>query len=297
MNYQYALIEGTKYYIDNNDEVFYIQNGNKKKDIPSIQTYKEQIKNNKNAYEFYKNAYAFTTEVYGKLRELSFNDAVDENGESISENGFNEVDKIFGGTKDAEEETSNFNVHKTAVIRRSIERNLTTAIANYDEKFGGDAAFSMPTLSEEDWYKLTSETAVITFLQGFPMGMKTYNGYAVVTNNKNNDAITDYSIYISYGDEYHKIDEEGLERLDNLTGYLNVDFEKRTLDETHYFYPRQETASYQSIVNQIGVIRIDNLYEYMKKNSNTPLATAYYTALGRERYGMKRIGTPLTKYD
>ena len=299
MEYPYAVIEGTKHYIDNDDNVFYIQNGNKTKNIPSIQLYKDQIRNNTSAYEFYKNALEFTNEIKGNanLINLSFKDAVDENENHISENGFKEVDKIFGGSKDAEEEGSNFNVHKTAVIRRSIERNLTTAIANYDKKFGGEASFSMPTLSEEDWYKLTSETAVITFLQGFPMGMKTYNGYAVVTNNKNNDAITDYSIHISDGSEYHRIDEEGLEGLDNLTGYLNVDFEKRTLDETHYFYPRQETASYKSIVNQTGVVKIDNLYKYMKDNSNTPLATAYYTALGRERYGMKRIGTPLTKYD
>lgn len=297
MNYKYATIDGTKYYIDNNDNndnVFYIQNGDKTYN-PSTQAKKSQIENNTSAYEFYKNAYKFTQEIKnnGYISGLSFSDAKDEEGNAISENGFKEADKIFGGSKDAEEEGSNFNVHRTAVIRRSIEKNLTVAIANYDAKFGGDAAFSMPNLSEEDWYKLINETAIITFLQGFPMGMKTYNGYAVVTNNKNNDVVTDYSIYMSDGTEYHRIDENGLVNKVNLTGYLNVDFEKRTLDETHYFYPRQETASYISIVNQTGVNQIDNLYEYLKSNS---LATAYYTALGRERYGMKRIGTQLTKY-
>ena len=296
MQYPCASIEGTKYYIDNSENVFYIQNKEKIYN-PSTQDKKDRIQNNTSAYEFYKNAYNFTKEIKSSaLSGLKFQHATDEEGNAISENGFTGAEHIFGGTVDAEDEKSNFNIHKTAVIRRAIEKNLTSAIANYDQKFGGDAAFSMPNLSEEDWYKITKETAVITFLQGFPMGMKTYNGYAVVTNNKNEDVVTDNSIYISDGDEYHKIDEKDLPNKSNLTGYLNVDFEKRTLDETHYFYSRYETASYLSIINQTGVIEIDDLYKYMKDNANSTLAIAYYTALGRERYSMKRVGTQITQY-
>lgn len=276
--YRYAKIDGTKYYLDNNDNAFYIQNDEKNTNVSDEII--DMIEENTSAYDFYYNAYYFTKEVKNAFGTLSFSDAVDEEGNSISENGFTENSYIFGGTVDAEEESSNFTVHRTAVIRYSIEKNLSIAIANYDEKFGGTTAFSMPNLSEEDWYKIINQTSVITFLQGFPMGTKLYNGYAVLTNNKNNDVVTDYSIYITALDgAYHRIDESGLNDIGELTGYLNVDFEKKTNDSTNYYYSRPETASYVSIVNQTGTVQIDNIYEYLSGTQNTELAEAYYTAL------------------
>lgn len=44
---------------------------------------------------------------------------------------------------------------------------------------------------------------------------------------------------------------------------------------------------YSSIVTQTNVEPIDNFYEYMAKNKDKgSLASVYFTALGRERYGM-----------
>ena len=50
----------------------------------------------------------------------------------------------------------------------------------------------------------------------------------------------------------------------------------------------QVLGCYSSIVSQSNIQPVDNFYEYMAtlKNSNQPLATAYFTALGRERYSM-----------
>lgn len=46
-------------------------------------------------------------------------------------------------------------------------------------------------------------------------------------------------------------------------------------------------GSYGSIVTQTDVTATDNLYEYMgKSNNKNSLASKYFTALGRERYGM-----------
>lgn len=284
--YEYAKINGTKYYLDNNGQVFYIQN-DEKNYSPSnteLESYKSRIENNKSAYEFYKNAYKFTYKVKNSLLSgLKFNHAVDESGSPITNvSGLTEDERIFdSGSIAAEEQFSNFTTHRTAVIRYSIEKNLSIAIANYDEKFGGETAFSMPNLGEEDWYKIINQTSVITFLQGLPMGTKMYNGYAVVTNNKNKDVVTDYSIYIVASDgAFHRIDETGLEDITgSYKGYLNVDFEKRTNDSTNYYYPRPETGSYVSIVNQTGTLQIDDLYTYLSDSSRVSLASAYYTAL------------------
>lgn len=290
--YKYAKIDGTKYYLDYNRQVFYMQNGEKNyspSNTPEIlNDYINKIEHNSSAYNFYKDAYAFTEKIKGSnLIGLSFRDSRDQNGNTISETGFIGEDKIFGGIVSAEDKSSNFSEHRVAVIRYSIEKNLTTAIANYDEKFGGDLAFSMPTLSEQDWYNLTNKTSVITFLQGFPMGTRLYNSYVVVTNNKNRDAITQDSIYIATSDgQYHSIYEKDLNNLTGLTGYLNVDFERRTLDGTHYYYPREETGAYTSIVNQTETVEVEDIDTYMQDNSS--LAQAYYTALGRERYSMYR---------
>ena len=211
--YRYAKINGTKYYLDNNNKAFYIQNGEKNENVAD--EYIKLIENNDSAYQFYKMAAQFTETVNKSptLRSLKFNDAVNEDGQKIQVNGFTEPDLIFGGNVDAEEKTSNFTTHKTAVIRYTIEKNLSVSIANYDKKFGGSTSFSMPNLSEEDWYKLINEPSIITFLQGLPMGTKIYNGYVVITNNTNKDVVTDSSIYLTTPNDkiYHRIDEEGLE--------------------------------------------------------------------------------------
>lgn len=227
--YPYVKINSTKYYLDETDpsnpKAFYIQNGEINENVD--EEIVDLIKDNKTAYTFYKNAYEFTDWIQNSpLYNLKFNDAVDENGDAIHAvdgngnridiNGFKEDEYIFKGAKDAEEEESNFTTHRTAVIRYTIEKNLSIAIANYDQKFGGSTSFSMPNLSEEDWYKLISKPSIMTFLQGIPMGTKIYNGYAVITNNTNKDVVTDASIYVvtengTSNATYHRIDEEGLE--------------------------------------------------------------------------------------
>ena len=282
--YKYAKINGTKYYLDDNGQVFYIQNGEKNYSPSKTQLdyYKGIIEDNDSAYEYYRNAAEFTEEVRNVLGDLTFDNAVDENNENIDANGFNGTDKIFDNSNgDAEEKESNFSVHRTAVIRYTIEKNLSIAIANYDQKYSsGSVAFSMPNLSEEDWYKIINKTSVITFLQGLPMGTKLYNGYAIITNDTNKDVVTEDSIYIvTTGDNtYHRLDETNLENSSGFIGYLNIDFEKRTNDNTNYYYSRPETASYTSIVNQTGANFIeDDVYQYLQ--GKTDLAKAYYTAL------------------
>lgn len=304
----YVKYSGTKYYYNENadeeEQYFYIQNDEINYNIPSEA--KDMLANNNSAYKFYDEAYKFTHNIVdnSSLRSLTYGDAVGNDGQPISENGLTGSTTIFGGNggtnKDAEEEGSNFMEHKTAVIRYTINTGLSMSIANYDKKFGGDTAFSMPDLTEEDWYKLINKTSVITFLQGFPMGTRTYNGYAIVTNNKNKDVVTDESIYIvtnigTDDAQYHRADEANLgTNYSNFKGFFNVDFERRTYDDVHYFCPRSETGSYISIVNNQtwrneGDENNERESIYTLIQGDNALASAYYTALGRERYGIYRI--------
>ena len=311
--YPYAKINGTKYYYDEHatpdEQIFYMQNGKKmygSSQQNSHDYYLNKITNNDSAYKFYEQALSFTNRIksgdLSALSNLKFDDAVDVEGNNIDANGFNGETTIFqetGNTK-AEDTNSNFTEHRTAVIRYAIEKNLTTAIANYNKNFASNtAAFAMPNLSETDWYKIIDNISMITFLQGLPIGGKIYNGYSVVTNNKNEDFVSDESIYITSNGQYHRIGDEDLYGKTGLMGFLNLDFERHSNDQKNYYYPREEEGCYTSIVNQTSISNYDkdidnkndDLYEYLdwlRNKGEDNLLTAYYTALGREKYGMFR---------
>lgn len=82
-----------------------------------------------------------------------------------------------------------------AAIRKSIETNLTAAIANYNLFSSNTYEFRMPKLSEIDWGKITNNVSVMTFLQGIPIGHKYYNNYCVITNNNNEEVVKRKHIY------------------------------------------------------------------------------------------------------
>lgn len=263
--YPYIKLNGTKYYYDkdytgngaNLGGIFYITNSGEKNynqavDEPTINKYKAMIENNSSAYKFYKNALDFTNKInsgdLSALKEITFSDAIDPStGQKISSSlaGFTGDTKIFKetiNTTKPQDTDSNFSEHRTAVIRYSIEKNLTTAIANYNNNFSqNSSAFAMPNLSETDWYKIINNISVISFLQGISIGGKVYNGYAVVTNNKNEDYVSDNSIYMLTSDNiYHRYDEDGLSGA--MTGFVNMDFERHTFDDENYYYPQQRNG-------------------------------------------------------
>ena len=74
---------------------------------------------------------------------------------------------------------------------------------------------------------------------------------------------------------------------------FNVNLERRTEEissTTKYYFPVNVTLSYDSIVTQNNVANLSNstLNKYLNDSSRTSLARIYYTALGRERYGLYR---------
>lgn len=149
----------------------------------------------------------------------------------------------------------------------------------------------MPALKEDEWDKIINNVSIISFLQGLNIGGKIYNGYSIINNNKNQEVVNEDSIYILTNDgQYHRANDADLVGNTNITaGVLNIDFERKSnVDSdnvTRYFFPRYAQACYTSIVTQTGVNTTDNFYQYMEEKKGL-LAEVYFTALGRERYGM-----------
>ena len=152
----------------------------------------------------------------------------------------------------------------------------------------------MPKLKEDEWEKILNNISIISFLQGLNIGGKIYNGYSIITNTKNQEVVSEDSIYITTSDNYyHKPTEKNLTLDSNSKGILNIDFERKSIPTasiTNYYYPQEEYASYSSIINQTNVDDTDNIYKYLTTDDKKKeIAKKYFTALGRERYGMYRI--------
>lgn len=288
-NCAYIKINGVKYYNDNGTW-FSIINGER---------YNNQGANfsesNDAALRYYNEAADFTSWVRSNLGGLMSHDAVDTvTGDRIELTADYE---IFSSDRDKsiEDSDSNFNEHRRAIIKYSIQKNLSIAIANYNNYAGGTSPnFQMPELKEDEWDKIINNISIISFMQGLSIGGKIYNGYTIVNNTDNEEVVALDSIYIRTSDnQYHKATDTDIGS--NVTGAnLNTDFERRTVTNgqtTRYYYPHGELGCYSSIVAQTKV-EVTDINAYMQEkyssNQNRTLAIEYFTALGRERYCMYR---------
>lgn len=307
----------------NDDEIFYISNGKRavqgeKRGDKASQYFNDVISKNKSAVQYYYDASVFTNWVRTNLGELTYGDSYDlVYSEATNEWNWEKIQtenqttewankKIFDNNVNIENDLSNFNLHRLEVIRYKIESNLSIAISNYNRySLATGIEFQLPKLKEEEWDLLINNISLISFVQGLDIGGKVYNGYTIVTNSETKEVVQEENIYILGTDNYyHRIGDKDLENSDNIrgdditaksAGRLNLDFKKQKIlsadgTTTRYYYPlRNYLGSYNSIVTQNEVTAFDDIYAYIQKqkdNGNIKLAKAFYTALGRERYGM-----------
>ena len=342
--YSYAKINGTKYYLDGN-EIFYINATGERaiqitrnSNLNTFERYKKYITENNTAYRYYKSAYEFTNRVRNeyKLGSLKATDAVDfidddGNVDKISDtNDYFGNMTIFGEDDDSsdnitgsnlgiyiQDSDSNFNQHRSSVIRYTIEKNLSAAITGYEQYSNApDVEFIMPNISETDWATLENNISIITFLQGFNIAGKNYNEYCVVANNLNKEYVDENDIYILGNDGmYYKPNDTNISSNINtglryLPGVWKVNFERKNFRQpdgstknysNYYYYPvryRRDSpylASYSSVVSHSE--SLDNsevdLYKYMRKSGNYNLKRTYYTALARERWGSYSVNNDI----
>lgn len=168
---------------------------------------------------------------------------------------------IFDSTKPGNDpllSTSTFSNHRIAIIRKSIETNLMTAIANYNLQNGNTYEFVMPVIDEINWGKVTSNVSMITFLQGIPISHKYYNNYCVITNTRNEEVINEQSVYVMVRNkdgnyEYHQpgckelIDKQKNGDIQSMTAYTDLSFMRQSVKvseiQTRYFYPQTRVKS------------------------------------------------------
>ena len=346
--YQCIKLAGTTYYLDEigqriiarlNDTTLSVQCSVEKNGLEEYNKWKKIIENNSLAKDYYKDAYDFTKWFKSSgLQDLNYSDAIDTDIDSegtvtehkIWENNNNTIFDFNNTTnynKNIENESSNFNEHRLAIIRHKIEVNLAIAIANYNTYSGAsDNVFQMPKLSEEEWDSIIHNISLISFLQGLPIGGKIYNGYSIVTNSESKEVVLENNIYILGNNkdgknQYYKIGDYGLSNeasgTDKVTinagvyagggssiqsaGRINVEFERGTLissdgTKRFYYYPlTNNNASYNSVVMQNNVNTYDDIYEYVNGQSNE-LKQAFYTALGRERASTYTKWADYSKY-
>lgn len=253
--YKYKKENGVKYYLDedkiNAKKWFSMTNGKRynQATIPEDDNSIEEAK--KYAWNYYHYAKDFTSFVRENLSDLKGSNAVDENGEHTLGNTLGDYN-IFqyesGGS--IEDPNSNFNQQRLAVIRYSIEKNLSKAINNYNHVSDGpEYDFKMPKLKENEWDKVVNNVSIISFLQGLSIGGKMYNGYSIITNNKNNEVVSEDSIYIiDNNNEYHRANEQNLKDIECgiKEGTYNIDCEIKTVipsaqedGNARYFIPKR----------------------------------------------------------
>lgn len=247
--HEYIKLNGVKYYKENNNP-----SSNTWFSILGERKYSEEkfdwSKTNQMAQKYYKDAKDFTDRVRDKykLGGLTGENAVNENGDNLKDKlGSYKIFESNPPNTSIEDPNSNFNQQRLAVIRYCIEKNLSIAIANYNDYSGVTANFAMPELREDEWDKIINNISIISFLQGLSIGGKMYNGYSIVTNNKNQEVVNEDSIYIVTNDHYyHRANDNDLleENKDNISkGVLNIDFERKTsttdTGQTIYAIPKR----------------------------------------------------------
>ena len=244
-NCPYTKIDGVKTY-NEDDHSFTMLNGVKTPNATNYGT------TDSSAIEYYKNAYKFTKWVRDNLGGLTTSDIVDENGNknTLQEefgSGVNIFGRDQGNAENIEDPNSDFNQHRLAVIRYTIEKNLSIAIANYNRYASATSAnFQMPELQEDEWEEILNNVSIISFMQGLSIGGKIYNGYSIVTNTKTKEVVNTDAIYIITNDGYyHRATDTDLIGNNNIqdVAYLNIDFERNSVTNgttTQYFYPHTE---------------------------------------------------------
>ena len=315
--YYYTIRNGTKYYYSeekltnkptDDSYIFYIDDsGNRLKQCQNyniddnkalFDSYYNEIKGNTLAFQYYRDAYVFSKWVENNLQGIGTSDI--KNSDNYDGYEFSSIDNIFGDIEsNIEDADSRFNQHRRDVIRAVIQTNLSAAISGFSSysKATEPTNFIMPKISEEDWDLLENKVCIVTFLQGFPVGDKTYNDYVVIPNTKTKEFVDEDDIYVIKSDNtYAKINEKNYS-LNNLLGFYpgvwKINFELRKFGEKTYApmsygSPKNPLPYLESYSSMIGTdleeITNSDMYKYIRSKNND-IKRAYYTALGRERKG------------
>lgn len=79
-------------------------------------------------------------------------------------------------------DTELFEQVRRSTIVNAIQNELAFRINRHNQyasRYGISYTFTLPTISAEEWNNTVNDVGVMAFVQGIPMGRKTYNNYAL----------------------------------------------------------------------------------------------------------------------
>ena len=259
------------------------------------------------AISYYVEAYAFTNWMKNRLGgEVIQTKIVYDEETKQYKNVTETLRDIFVITKenDMEVEGSTIWEHKRNIMIDSINSNLNLSISSYSRNSVNE--YKLPVLSSLDWDQVFKNLSMIAFFQGVPIGLKTYNNYAIATSSLNRDYVDPDGIFFSCKSQlYHrpyctKITTKDIE--EGYTGYRSVEYTLRTNENkdktiTYYYQHDQqatpralnknsELACYECIINKANYERTiaKTVTTQAEKDIKNVQVKAYKEALARERY-------------
>lgn len=136
------------------------------------------------SFEYYYEAKQFSEEISELLKGITQANAVDEEGKTITFSVNTGEENIFEASNSNNPliSGSTFDENRMAVIRKSIETNLVSAIANYNLYIGSNYEFSLPVLKDTEWEKITNNVAMNFLFTRNSNCHKYYNNYCVITS-------------------------------------------------------------------------------------------------------------------
>ena len=227
------------------------------------------------AFDYYYEAQEFSKWVNDYLGNIKQSDTIkNEDGittigndtEYLTENTGNiPIFNTKANNNDPLISNSVFNNHRLAVIRKTIERSLSTVISNYHTTTSYD--YEMPVISDDDWYRILNNISMVTFMQGMSIGYRYYSNYAIVTNNVNKEVVKAENVYIvtddgNNGREYHQpgckelLDGINTGKLTIAGAYPTASFQRQSIrisensdDDVHFYYQSRGMQDNNGIVN------------------------------------------------
>ena len=294
-----------------------------------------------NNYYYYKNAYKFSNEMYPILSGIDLNYDEKEPGKNViksdtynntgeykvdteasdgtethtyhmkykyNENNGNIFDYKNVDNNDPETEASYFNEHRMDVIISNVESQLASEIANFNNyQYNSSYDFRMPTVSENDWYKIANSVNFMAFMQGFAVGnYKFYNNYALVSDTKNREFISKENFFIQKNIVKNKVidspyDKSKQDTLDELYKNNNNDeyyHDPRCAEFHNSIKDDEEVIAYRSIDYEIDSFIHDYYILGDKKTSDKSLNVNYYMQPGTGGYECTvSVNGPMFSYD
>ena len=314
--YPYIFLEGSKLYyssapLDARGQHWFVYSEGEI--IPQSVTDDISPVKDKNAETFYKQAREFSIWVRDHLSNKITIDTLQLSTDVANRNktgiyGYGTAQKIFDldnlGT-----EKSVFEIHRNNMIKLSIKENLSSAMAAYNEHADTKGVFAMPLLDETEWDKIASNLCVVAFAQGLPMGVKTYNNYAIVNNNKNSICLDDDSmVYITVnkdnpGDLYNSLSYSMQDGVMTLTSgsttnivpeYHMIDcpyLEANNANKVVVGYRKTEMEQASVEIKEVNNSSGKKVTRYYYKHPNLP---CYYCIISKNYNKVAVNGTRLT---